>query len=134
MERYNPDRYEPKGHHVLNYRAQWDAMPATKMLRAQPGLLVPGWRRPHDELHRAVEYVPPLSMYIAQSALNGYIDYPEDHLRSMDSFMLATEQATKHRRATPMEVAVANLAIQAVDLQKPFVRAIIAPRSRRTIA
>lgn len=118
-----PNRIEGHGHHVLFYRAQWEAMPATQALRRKPGLIVPSVRFTHDRLHREVEQVPALSMYMAQHALQNYTDYPDNHLRSADSLMSAMENASRHRRATPVEIAVAKLAIEAVDLQRPFIRA-----------
>lgn len=117
------NRIEGHGHHVLFYRAQWEAMPATQALRRKPGLIVPSIRFTHDRLHREVEQVPALSTYMAAHALSNYVDYPHNHLRSADSLMKAIEVGTKHHRATPVEIAVAQLAIEAVDLQRPFIRA-----------
>lgn len=119
---YDPDRYEPRGHHVLFYRAQWEAMPATKELRQKPGLIVPGIRGPHDFLHRHIEHVPAISHYMAMHALQEYVDHPRNHLRSADSVMRAIEKATEHPRATPVEIAVGELAIRAIDLQRPYLR------------
>lgn len=128
---YLPEKERWDNHHILSYRAQWDAMIATAALRAMPGLIALGPRPIHDETHRAVEYVPPLSIHIAQHTYNYYEDVPDDNLQSMDNFMMAVERATKHRRATPVEIEIAKMAISAVDLQKPYVAQMIEERPRK---
>lgn len=126
---YESDRIERRGHHVLFYGAQWEAMVATNALRKMRGLQTgPNRREPHDRLHRHIEHVPALSQYMAGNALSNYIDTPGDTLRSMDSLMKAIELAQKHPRATPVEIALADLTIQAVDLQRPYVREMQADR------
>lgn len=137
MARRRPNRAEyaerRDGHHVLNYRAQWDAMIGTAALRAMPGLIVDGPRPIHDELHRNVECVPPLTMHVAQHTLNYYQDRPEDNLRSIDNFMRSVDRAIRHPKASEMEKVIAQMAIHAVELQLPYIEEMVETQDRRRL-
>lgn len=99
-------------------------MPSTRAIRHMPGQIARGPRYIHEAIHDAVEYVPPLSNYIAQLALHEYVDVPTDNLKSIDNLLLSIEQATKHPKATAIEKIGAEATMHALTLQIPFIREI----------
>lgn len=77
-------------------------------------------RSVHQELHRNVPVVPLLSHYTLQAVRTQYDPKtpPED---ALDELMLAMERAKGHRKAHKLEKDMADLAIHAIDLQRPYI-------------
>lgn len=134
MNRRGPnERWEAGGHHINYYASMHEAHPATLMIRQMPGLIVPGPRRIHNEIHAELEYVPPLSAHMAQHALKWYQDEPHDNIRSLDSLMRSIERAKRNGKADTIELAVADVALHAYDIQRPFIQQMQDAREQRRL-
>lgn len=137
MERHRrraPDvRWEAHGHHIQYYAAGHEANVATRAIREKPGLIVPGPRPIHNQIHGELEYVPPLSMHMAQHALKYYEDEPHDNVRSLENLMRAIERAQRHPKADEIELAVASLAIRSLEIQRPYIIQMQDAREKRTL-
>lgn len=108
-------------HHILHDRQEWELRPQGLYLRQQP-TLIPRMERPvHDELHRIAPPVPLLG-YFALLHVDGLFKPASDTLGSLDNLMLAIDKASRHERARPFEAKLAQLAIEALDMQRDFLR------------
>jgi hypothetical protein len=111
-------------HHLLYYDKQWSALPETSRLRSEPRNNVLMQRFGHTILHREVCFVPVLSPHMAKSVLNELRAYPdnENPLINLDNLQSSINYAKTYPRTTEIEKRVAELAIYALDLQKPFIK------------
>jgi len=75
----------------------------------------------HDELHRACPGVPPLDIFTAQRARKRFEGDKNPNL-AIEDYMRAVETAKQSPKNHPIERALADLVIMAVDLQRPFIR------------
>lgn len=108
-------------HHLLFERVSWDARPESRRLRATPSLIPDIPRDIHDELHEKCPIVPLLGSQALMKA--GSIFKPSnDTMTDMDRLMQAIEAAGNHHRAHEVEQHLADLAVWAIGLQRPFVR------------
>lgn len=110
------------GHHVLFYRNEWEARPDAKAVRRNPFLIPPLERDAHDELHRNVQYVPPLGRHLMALIKRDFLPIKDDYTGSIESLMFEIEDKTKDRRVSELEAGVALLAVHALELQLPFIR------------
>ena len=108
-------------HHVLWNKREWESRPQYKELRETPGLIVPMEREVHHELHRAVPFVPVLGYYGILAA-NRAFEEGADHLESIDNLALAIDSIHKNRRMSGIERGLADLALESIELQLPFIR------------
>ena len=108
-------------HHVLWNKREWESRPQYKQLRETHGLIVPMEREAHNELHRAVPFVPVLGYY-GILAVNKAFEEGTDHLESIDNLALAIDSIHKNKRMSELERGLANLALESVELQLPFIR------------
>lgn len=92
---------------------------ATK-LRGIPSLIPTIDREVHEELHRECPPVPLLGAHALRGVLNRFTP-TNDVLRDMDGLMSAIEQSTRDYRFHPIERELAGLAIEAIDLQRPYI-------------
>lgn len=118
-------------HHILHSRLDWNLRPQSRALRAYPALIPRITRSGHEELHRNVPPVPLLG-YHALMRVKSSFECGPDTLSSMDNLMFAIEEAAEHPRAHPLERDLAYLAIQSIDLQKPYIADSL-PSTRRII-
>lgn len=109
-------------HHVLHYRQEWTLRPNAERLRESPPLIPEIPREIHNEIHANTPAVPLLGHHALLHTAKFYRPIPYDTLGSMDNLMFAMEEAARHERAHPIERDLAELAIQAVDLQRPYIR------------
>jgi hypothetical protein len=115
MERQHLNR-----HHLLFERTAHSANVYNKTLRNSMGLVALIDVEAHKELHRSCPPVPPLSPYVAQRARNLYIPSPHP-LRGIDGYLTAVQEAVQHPSTHEIERRMAELTMQAVEIQKPFV-------------
>lgn len=111
-----------RGHHVLFEKRIWDAHEPNRELRRKSGLIVPMYSDEHDALHKEVTMVPVPNYRLGQAILSIYRDNPDDHIRSIENLIRAADQAIGHPRMKPIERALGELFIEAVELQLPFIR------------
>ena len=78
-------------------------------------------REVHEELHKNTPGVPLLG-YRALQLVNREFIPSDTVLRSIDNLMKAFEIASRHPRAHPIDRDLAMLAVEAVELQRSYVR------------
>lgn len=107
-------------HHLIFNKQEWSLRPDAKTLREQPSLIFSLSRSEHNEIHRNVPAVPLLGYHALQRTLAMY-EAGDTPIQSIDNLMTAMEHAANHPKAHIIEKHLAELAIWAVDLQKPFI-------------
>jgi hypothetical protein len=109
-------------HHIIFTRETQSSQKATKTLRASRWLIPYIEHDPHKELHRAVATVPVLDHFMAERVLANFSPVRNDYLATMDELMFCIEDAMQHPRVKVIERGIGELAIAAIDLQKPFIK------------
>jgi hypothetical protein len=106
-------------HHILHNRQEWSLRPEAKRLRENPKLIATIDRETHTELHEQCPPVPLLGYY-ALMRVNSvfYPAYTTD--QTLDNLCFAIEQANKAPKCHPIEKELGELAIEAIDLQRPY--------------
>lgn len=107
-------------HHVLFNKREWESRPQYKELRQNSGLIVPIDRDVHNELHRSVSQVPVLGYY-GILAVQREFYRGRTHIDTVDNLLFALEKASNHDRLSDLDRSIASVALQAVDLQRPFI-------------
>lgn len=107
-------------HHVLFNKREWESRPQYRELRENAGLIIPMDREVHNELHRAVSQVPVLGYY-GIMAVHREFYRGRTHLQTMDNLMFALETASEHNRLSDLDRSLASIALQAVEVQRPFI-------------
>lgn len=110
-----------KRHHTLYTRTSWESHEQTKFLREQPSLIVPMDSEYEQALHEAVPTVPLLCPHIAYRTARDYVP-SSSHIGSMYNLMEVIEKATFHHRVTDIQAKLADLAVEGIRLQLPFIR------------
>lgn len=113
------DTYNSR-HHVLHEAWTWTARPDAKHLRDTPALIPRIPRDIHDELHENSPHVPILGSYALRSVA-GLFHTSGDTLKDMDELMSCIERASRNPRAHMIERDLAGLAIEAIELQRPYI-------------
>ena len=107
-------------HHILHNRLEWELRPEARRLR-QTRTLVPDIDRTvHNQIHAVCPPVPPLGYY-ALRVIENHFEEGNSTLQSMDNLMKAIEIGANHPRAHDLEKHMADLAIWAIDLQRPWI-------------
>jgi hypothetical protein len=109
-------------HHILHYRQEWTLRPGAEKLRESRPLVPTLPREVHNEIHANCPPVPLLGYHALARTVKLYRPLMGDTLGSMDNLMFAIEEAADHPRSHPIERDLAELAIQAVDLQRPYIK------------
>jgi len=112
------------GHHIIHNRMEWSLRPEAKLIRDTPSLIVRMDRSDHDEIHRYCPPVPLLGYHALIRTLQTF-EQGETPLKTMDNLMYSIEIASKHPKAHEIEKQLANLAIWAIDLQRPFIAGVL---------
>lgn len=107
-------------HHVLFNKREWESRPQYKQLRENPGLIIPIDRDVHNELHRNVPQVPVLGYYAIMAVQREFFR-GRTHLDTVDNLLFALEKAKEHERLHDLDKSLADLALQAIDLQRPYI-------------
>lgn len=111
-------------HHLLFTRTSWSVTPPGRQLRETPSLLVPMQRSQHNEIHAYCPAVPvPSYQVLARVASRMVVTH--NTLEQIDNFMFATQEALRHPKAHEVERALGTLTIQALEEQRPFIRAVL---------
>lgn len=107
------------GHHILHNKQEWTLRPDAKKLRETPTLVPRLDRVTHNEIHRYAPAVPLLGYHALQRTLS-FFEEGDTTIQSVENLMRAIEHAANHPKAHIIEKHVAELAIWAIDLQRPF--------------
>lgn len=109
-------------HHILHEHTAWASRGDARDLRNTQSLIPRIPTEVHRELHEQCPHVPLLGSY-ALRAINNDLFVPTGRtLQDMDGLMSAIERASRHPRVHMIERDLAGLAIEAIDLQRPFIR------------
>lgn len=109
-------------HHILHHRTAHESNKDNHWLRTKAiGMIALLDPDVHDELHKACPGVPPLDLFTAQRVRRLYIA-DQNPLKAIDNYMFAVDLASQHPKSHDIEVQLSQLAIQAVEMQKPFIK------------
>lgn len=108
-------------HHVLNPRQEWTLRPQAEFLREQPTLVPRIERSIHEVLHRVTPPVPLLGYYALRTVANDFTP-GRTTVESIDRLCSSIEYAAEHPRAHPLEFELAELAVNALQLQRNVLR------------
>lgn len=108
-------------HHIIHGRREWEARPEAKSIRETPSLIVRMDREDHTELHRNCPAIPLLGYHALMRTRQLY-EENENPLKSMENLMTAIEKASTHPKTHPVEKGLAELAVWAIDLQRPYIK------------
>lgn len=108
-------------HHVMFDKKSWESRTESKHLRYNHSLIIPIDRQVHNELHRDIPIVPLLG-YHALKQVNKLYEPEGDPLKDIDKLMLSIEESSHHPRSHAIETHLAELAIWAIDLQRPYIK------------
>lgn len=108
-------------HHILFNRQEWTLRQDAESLREQPLLKPRMEREVHNELHRHCPPVPPLGYY-ALFRVRRDFEVGSDVFSTMDNLLGAIETANKSPKSHAIERSLGELTMQAIDLQRPFIR------------
>lgn len=109
-------------HHILHNRKEWTLRPEARKLRETPSLIpVLGTWAIHKELH---DNCPPVPCLGYNGLLQAYKNFEptDDTFTSVDNLLFAIEKASHHPKAHPVERELAQLAVEAIDLQRPYIK------------
>lgn len=108
-------------HHILHSRQEWRLRSESRQLREHPSLVPTIDRELHNEIHRECPPVPLLGYHALRSTLELWTPR-RDTLQSIDNLLFAISETNRHPRAHPIERELGMLAMEAIELQKPFIR------------
>ena len=97
------------------------ARPQAAQLRERPELIPTIDRSVHNELHRIAPPVPLLGYYALTRVLALYEPQPNT-IQSLDSLITSVDKAGNHRKAHRIERGIADLAIEALEIQRAILR------------
>ena len=75
----------------------------------------------HEELHRKVSFVPMPGRHFLHRVEANFIDDPNP-IKRIGNFLIASEHALIHPQMTYIETDCAELMIEAISLQLPYIR------------
>lgn len=107
-------------HHILHNRQEWELRPEARRLRETRTLVPELDRRVHNEIHAVCPPVPMLGYY-ALRMIESRFEEGNNTLQSMDNLCRAIDLGADHPRAHRIERGMADLAIQAIELQRPWI-------------
>lgn len=108
-------------HHILHERKEWSLRPQARSIRETPTLVPTIPRTIHNEIHRECPAIPLLGYYSLARVYSDFVP-GDDTFSSMDNLMLSIDKAARAERAHPIERELAELVIEAIDLQRPFLK------------
>lgn len=117
-------RLERTGHHVIYTAREWNLRPEGKSIRDTKGLIVGNiYRDDHEEIHKNCPAIPLLGHQALLRVRRTFVE-GNSTLQSMENLMRSISEAGRQTRAHPIETQLADLAVQAIDLQRPYVKRI----------
>lgn len=108
-------------HHLIFTRRAWESSNEGKHLRNTPELIPRLDRDTHNELHATCPAVPLLGYHVLVRTVNRFIPEPGDTMKSIDRLLLAIEESTAHPKTHRIEHDLAQLAIEAIQIQRPLI-------------
>lgn len=120
-------------HHIVHYGLEWSLRPQAKQIRETPSLIPETPRDFHDYIHESVPAIPLLGYHALLHTLSRF-EPTNDTIQTLDSLMTAIEYAEHHPKAHDIERDLARLAINALDLQRPFILELEQMKRRKHIA
>lgn len=119
-------------HHINFGRREHELRAESRMIRETPSLIPLMERGAHTELHKHCPAVPVLGYHALMRVARDFDPSP-DTFESLENLMFAIESAARHPRMHELERRMADIAIESLDLQRPFIRAgIVLPTERQT--
>lgn len=113
------------GHHVINRKKEWSMRSDALTIRETPSLIPRIWRPDHNYIHKMTPEIPLLGYFALQKVVAEF--YPtRDTLETIDNLMFAIETAHKHPKINPIERSLGDLAIMAIDIQRPYIEEALA--------
>lgn len=111
-------------HHILFHRKQHDAMEDNRWIRRSSGLIAPLPVDIHEDLHRNVPAVPAIDMFMARRVKGIMKKMGEslDPLDAIDDYCYAVEEASSSEKSYDIEVGVAEMAMEAIRMQIPYIK------------
>jgi hypothetical protein len=116
-----PQRLHENKHHIMHDRATHNGNMNNYWIRNRLGLIVLMDVGVHRELHEATPTVPPLSMHMAQ-AVRSQLHPQSNPFKAIDEFRRAVEVAQDYSRMHRVEIESADLTMQAIEAQLPYLR------------
>jgi len=112
---------EMQRHHLIFNRQEWNLRPAGMYIREQPSLIHSLDQDEHRALHAACPAIPLLGYHALNRTAKLFIP-GSTTVQSIDNLSFAIDKAHKDRHTHHIERAVGELAIEALQLQKPFIQ------------
>lgn len=110
-------------HHVNSFKKQWLSQEPTRRLRDEHWLQPPLYDPPHMELHRQNPGgVPVPGDVMARQILRKLIVAPGDYVGTVDRYIRAIDEVCHQRSTDPIQRGIGELMMQAVELQRPFIK------------
>ena len=108
-------------HHILNDRPTWNARYESKILRQTKSLIPYIDIELHRSLHKELPIVPLLGYHALQRVL--YTFEPTcSTTQSIDNLLFSIEEAINHSKTHPIERELGFLTIQAIELEKDYLK------------
>ncbi len=120
-------------HHIIHHGLEWSMRPQALAIRETPSLIPAMPRDYHEYIHATVPAIPLLGYHALNHTLSRFKPN-DDTLETMDNLMSAIEHASRHPKAHAVERDLAQLAIHAIDLQRPLIEDLHSTRKRILIA
>ena len=116
------EKIKTNRHHILNTKSDWESNSDAKILRLTP-ILIPEIQIEQQELiNQYCPAVPLLGRYALMQTVNEFEPNPNSTLKSVDRLLIAIDHASRHPRAHEIERTLCQLAIQAIEMQKEFLK------------
>lgn len=116
-------------HHILFPRLEWNLRPDARLLRGNSTLIPMLDRSVHEEIHRQCSQVPLLGHNALELTRLSFIPRIGDTLGSIDSLIMSIEKSKHRLKCPPIDKQLADLAIEAILLQRPLIASDIAKQT-----
>lgn len=104
----------------MHERQEWSLRPQARALREAPSLIVHMDRGLHNEIHANCPAVPLLGCNTLFRVAK-YFREGDTPIESLENLMRAMERSCKHPKAHQIERELSELAVHALDLQRPYI-------------
>lgn len=108
-------------HHVLFHRKEHESRKDYKELRQKHGLIPKIDEEVHRELHENCPAIPTLGYQAIKHILRNYDD-TSSYDKNITNLIRCIEEANDHPKAHRIQKEIGHLAMEALDLQRPYIR------------
>ena len=108
---------KPTRHHFLFPSAEHMLRQEGVAITTHPSMIGDLSRSDHDIVHKLVPIIPALGHNTLRAVTRFWVP-DRDHYRSLDNLMSAIDKAASHPKSHPIETKLANLTIEALELEK----------------